>query len=171
MFQNIKQPYVKKILTTFRVAPIPDLHTKANEGSEALVMAELNYGHYMVGNWVTAQNVENYRLMTEFIYFEYDTGYATKTWPMLDRFDYLTMWIRDACLYQYVELNEVYNYMDYWVETSIAHSRDHPPNELKPFVVEDITGGLIILGIGYLIAIVVYVLEIIVRFARKTTED
>lgn len=105
--------------------------------------------------------------MTEFIYFEYDTGYATKTWPMLDRFDYLTMWIRDACLYQYVELNEVYNYMDYWVETSIAHSRDHPPNELKPFVVEDITGGLIILGIGYLIAVVVFVLEIIIRFGRQ----
>lgn len=50
MFQLIQQPYVKKILTTFRVAPILDLHTKANEGSEALVMAELNYGHYMVGS-------------------------------------------------------------------------------------------------------------------------
>lgn len=157
------------MLTTFRVPPIEDIPIIADEGKEAIIMALLNYGHSMVGTWFDAKNIENYRLMTELLYFEYDTGYATKTWPLLDRFDRLAMWIRDACLFQYVELVDVYRYMNYWVQTSIAHSKDRPQNLLRIMNVEEISGGLMILGIGLVLAIAVFALELGIVGFRKTS--
>ncbi|XP_021707655.1 uncharacterized protein LOC5563600 isoform X2 [Aedes aegypti] len=164
-----ENPNVQKVLTTFRVPPIEDIPIIADEGKEAIIMALLNYGHSMVGTWFDAKNIENYRLMTELLYFEYDTGYATKTWPLLDRFDRLAMWIRDACLFQYVELVDVYRYMNYWVQTSIAHSKDRPQNLLRIMNVEEISGGLMILGIGLVLAIAVFALELGIVGFRKTS--
>ncbi|XP_062557000.1 uncharacterized protein LOC134221842 [Armigeres subalbatus] len=163
-----ENPNVQKVLTTFHVPPIERIPLIANQGKEAIIMALLNYGHSMVGTWFNKKNIENYRLMTELLYFEYDTGYATKTWPLLDRFDRLAMWIRDACLFQYVELVDVYRYMDYWVQTSIAHSKDRPQNLLRIMNVDEISGGLLILGIGYSVAIAVLVLEFGITCFRKT---
>ncbi|XP_055642418.1 uncharacterized protein LOC129779153 [Toxorhynchites rutilus septentrionalis] len=164
-----ENPYVQKILTTFRVPPIESLRAIANEGTEALIMAVLHYGHYMVGTWFTGENIENYRLMTEYVYFEYDTGYATKTWPLLDKFDYLAMWIRDASLYQYVEIVEVYRYMNYRVQISIEHSRDRQQSELLPLAVGDIGGGLVMLAFGYLVASVTFVVELITKSLERKT--
>ncbi|XP_055546300.1 uncharacterized protein LOC129730765 [Wyeomyia smithii] len=154
-------PYVQKILTTFRVTPIDELKHIADEGEEALVVAVLNFGHFMVGPWFTAENIENYRLMSELIYFEYDTAYATKTWPMLERFNYLIGWIRDACLCRFVESEDVFRYMNYRVQISIEHSRDKPHNVLKPFGVDSIEGGLLMLGCGYLAAMAALVFELL----------
>ncbi|XP_053691084.1 uncharacterized protein LOC128739613 [Sabethes cyaneus] len=163
-------PYVQKILSTFKVTPIDELKRIADEGDEALVFAVLNFGHFMVGPWFTAENIENYRLMSELIYFEYDTAYASKTWPLLDRFDYLTGWIRDACLCRYVELVDVYHYMNYRVQISIEHSRDKPHNVLKPFGVDSIEGGLLMLGCGYLAALAALIFEIFTRKLEKQRE-
>ncbi|XP_029731036.2 uncharacterized protein LOC109415502 isoform X2 [Aedes albopictus] len=163
-----ENPNVQKVLTTFRVPPIEDIPAIADHGEEAIIMALLNYGHSMVGTWFDKKNIENFRLMTELLYFEYDTGYATKTWPLLDRFDWLAMWIRDACLFQYVELVDVYRYMNYWVQTSIAHSKDRPQNLLRIMNVEEISGGLLLLGIGLTLAIAVFVVEVGVAVFRKT---
>lgn len=155
------QPYVQRILTNFRVPPITALRTIADEGIEAIIMAVLHHGRYMVGTWFTGENIENYRLMTEYIYFEYDTGYATKTWPLLDKFDYLSMWIRDASLFQYVEMVEVNHYMNPRVQNSIQHSRDRQQSDLMPLAVDDIGGGLVILACGYLVAMIALVFELI----------
>lgn len=164
-----QQPNVQKVLTTFQVPPIEDFPDIADQGEQAIIMALLNYGHSMVGTWFDGKNIENYRLMTELLYFEYDTGYATKTWPLLDRFDELAMWIRDACLFQYIELVDVYRYMNFWVQTSIAHSKDRPQNVLRIMNVEEISGGLMILGIGYLVTVVVFLLELgFEAFKRRT---
>ncbi|XP_058448778.1 uncharacterized protein LOC131428753 [Malaya genurostris] len=166
MLKGSENPYIQQVLRTFNVAPIPALHRIADEGKQSFVMATLHNGHSMVGTWLTANNIENYRLMTEFLYYEYDTGYATKTWPLLDNFDYLAMWIRDACLFRYVELQEVYHYMDYRVQISIEHSRDKQKTVLKPFGVSEISGGLLILGFGYAIASVLFICEVTAKFFK-----
>ncbi|XP_055545677.1 uncharacterized protein LOC129730396 [Wyeomyia smithii] len=167
LLKGSENPYILKLLQTFNVAPIPNLHAIADIGKEPLVMASLHNGHSMVGPWFTADNIENYRRLTEFLYYEYDTGYATKTWPLLDNFDYLSMWIRDACLFQYVELMEVFRYMDYRVQISIEHSRDKQKNELKPFGVEEVAGGLLILGFGYSVAAGIFIFELFTKAVER----
>ncbi|XP_053691085.1 uncharacterized protein LOC128739616 [Sabethes cyaneus] len=167
LLRGSENPYILKLLQRFHVAPIPNLHATADTGKEPLVMASLHNGHSMIGPWFTADNIENYRRMTEFLYYEYDTGYATKTWPLLDNFDYLAMWIRDACLFQYVELMEVFRYMDYRVQISIEHSRDKQKNELKPFGVDEVAGGLLILGFGYSVAVGIFIFEFITKAIER----
>ncbi|XP_058817467.1 uncharacterized protein LOC131680773 [Topomyia yanbarensis] len=162
-----ENPYIQKILSKFRATPIEALESIANIGEQAMVLAVLNYGHYMVGTWFTAENIENYRLMSENVYFEYDTAYTSKTWPMMDKFNYIAGLIRDACLYQYVELVDVYRYMNYRVQVSIEHSRDKPHNVLKPFGVDSIEGGLLLLGFGYLTAAAALVYELVSRDLKR----
>lgn len=149
------------------MAPIPDLETIANRGLEPIVMAKLHFGHSMVGEWFTAENIENYRLMTDFLYYEYDTGYATKTWPLLGQFDHLSMWYRDGCLSRFVEQLDVFRYMNQRVQISIEHSRDRPPNKLKVMEVDEIEGGLLMLGIGYAAAILAFVGELVLDAAKR----
>lgn len=158
---------MKMILSAFHVAPIPALKTLADEGNEPLCMAALHNGNFMVGSWFTAENIENYRMMSEYLYFEYDTAYATKTWPLLPNFDDLTGWMRDVCLFQYVELVDVFRYMDYRVQISIKHSRDRQKSELKPFKVGDIESGLIIIGVGYFMAFVSFIFEFIFKYFER----
>ncbi|EAT48966.1 AAEL000027-PA [Aedes aegypti] len=162
-----ENPHIKQILTKFHVAPIPDLETIANRGLEPIVMAKLHFGHSMVGEWFTAENIENYRLMTDFLYYEYDTGYATKTWPLLGQFDHLSMWYRDGCLSRFVEQLDVFRYMNQRVQISIEHSRDRPPNKLKVMEVDEIEGGLLMLGIGYAAAILAFVGELVLDAAKR----
>ncbi|XP_062557001.1 uncharacterized protein LOC134221843 [Armigeres subalbatus] len=162
-----ENPHIKQLLTKFNVAPIPKLEVIADLGVEPIVMAKLHFGHSMVGEWFTAENIENYRLMSDFLYYEYDTGYATKTWPLLGRFDHLSMWYRDGCLSRFVEQMDVFRYMNRRVQTSIEHSRDRQPNKLKVMEVDEIEGGLLMLGIGYAVAIVAFVGELIVYAAEK----
>ncbi|XP_065072674.1 uncharacterized protein LOC135697028 [Ochlerotatus camptorhynchus] len=162
-----ENPHIKQILTKFNVAPIPALKTIANLGVEPIVMAKLHFGHSMVGEWFTAENIENYRLMSDFLYYEYDTGYATKTWPLLGEFDHLSMWYRDGCLSRFVEQMDVFRYMNQPVQISIEHSRDRPPNKLKEMEVDEIEGGLLLLGIGYGAALVAFVVEMLVKAAKR----
>ncbi|XP_055543534.1 uncharacterized protein LOC129729078 [Wyeomyia smithii] len=145
--------HIESILNTYRTDSSASLQELANQGDVGFVLGVLNYGHFMVGSWLTAENSEQYRLMSELLYYEYDTGYATKTWPLLGNFNDLAMWIREACLYRYVELIEVYKYMNYRVQSSIEHSRDKQQYSLKPLAVEEISGGLMLFCCGSLIAI------------------
>ncbi|XP_055604897.1 uncharacterized protein LOC129753122 [Uranotaenia lowii] len=173
MIETSENPYIKMLLKTFRVIPRPSLKLLADVGEEPIVMAPMLNGHYMVGDWLTSENIENYRAMSELLYYEYDTGYATKTWPLLDSFDYIMMWIRDACLFRYVEQTDVFRYMNIRVQISIQHSRDKQPNKMEAMEVEEIAGGLLMLGLGSVTSFVVFILECIfkrlqrIRYAKK----
>ncbi|XP_021707103.1 uncharacterized protein LOC5563601 isoform X2 [Aedes aegypti] len=150
----------KIILSNFHVPPAGQLAALINKGQEATMIAVLQNGHSMVGSWINAWNVELYRIMSEPLYFEFEAGYATKTWPLLDRFSYFSSWIRDACLFKYIELIEVDRYMDHSVQVSIEHSRDRPHSQLKNMKVEEISGALLILGIGAVVSAMVFCLEV-----------
>ncbi|KXJ80589.1 hypothetical protein RP20_CCG024313 [Aedes albopictus] len=150
----------KIILSNFHVVPAEQLSALMNKGHEATMIAVLENGHSMVGRWINAHNVEQYRILSEPLYYEFEAGYATKTWPLLDRFSYYTSWIRDACLFQYVELIEVNRYMDFWVQLSIEHSKDRPHSQLKTMKVEEISGALMVLGVGLVISVFVFLVEI-----------
>lgn len=150
----------KIILSNFHVPPAGQLAALINKGQEATMIAVLQNGHSMVGSWINAWNVELYRIMSEPLYFEFEAGYATKTWPLLDRFSYFSSWIRDACLFKYIELIEVDRYMDHSVQVSIEHSRHRPHSQLKNMKVEEISGALLILGIGAVVSAMVFCLEV-----------
>ncbi|XP_062556996.1 uncharacterized protein LOC134221839 [Armigeres subalbatus] len=153
-------PNDQKLLAHFQVVTPERMSEIVNNGWEAIMIAFLENGHSMVGEAINAQNIRQYRLMKEALYYEYEVAYATKTWPLLDKFEHLTMWIRDACLFQYLEQITVNRYMDYWVQIAIEHSRETPHVQLKTMAVEEISGALMILGVGFMISISVFLLEI-----------
>ncbi|XP_062556998.1 uncharacterized protein LOC134221840, partial [Armigeres subalbatus] len=156
-----ENPQDKILLENFEVIPIEQLTDVINQGRKATMIAVLENGHAMVGSWINAHNVELYRIMKESLYVEFEAGYATKTWPWLDRFNYLSSWIRDAHLSKYIELVEVYRHMDHRVQISIEHSRDRPPSKLKNMNVSEISGAFMLLGIGCATGLVVFLLEIV----------
>ncbi|XP_021712743.1 uncharacterized protein LOC5563604 [Aedes aegypti] len=151
----------KTILKNFHVPTIERFTDITDGGQEATMVGLLENGHIMVGNWINARNVELYRIMSEPLYFEYEAGYATKTWPLLDHFNYLAAQIRDACLLRYIELLEVDRYMDHFVQVSIEHSWDRPHSALKDMNVEEISGALMLLGMGCAVSLVIFILELV----------
>nr|XP_029735263.1 uncharacterized protein LOC115270163 [Aedes albopictus] len=142
-------PRDQKLVAQFRAVSPEHMAEIVDNGREAILIALLESGHTMVADAINAQNIKHYRIMSEQLYYEYEVAYATKTWPLLDRIDQLSMWARDACLFQYLEQVMVARYMNYWVQVAIEHSRERPHVvKLKKMAVEEISGALMVLGVG-----------------------
>ncbi|XP_021710061.1 uncharacterized protein LOC110679524 [Aedes aegypti] len=140
----------------------------ADNGREAIMIALLEDGHSMVNNAINAQNIKHYRIMSEQLYFEYEIAYTTKTWPLLDRIDSMSLRARDACLFRHMEQVMVDRYMDYWVQVSIEHSRERPHVQLQKMVLEEISGALMILGVGQTAAAVAFILENVLYYGMRS---
>ncbi|KXJ71045.1 hypothetical protein RP20_CCG021623 [Aedes albopictus] len=160
-------PKDQKLMEQFRVTTPEHMTEIVNNGDEAILIVLLESGHTMVSDAFSTQNIKHYRIMSEQLYFEYEIAYATKTWPLLDRIDQLSMWARDACLFQYLEQIMVDRYMNYWVQVAIEHSREMPHVQLKNMVVEEISGALMILVVGLTGSTLAFLLENVVCYSFR----
>lgn len=63
----------------------------------------LPYGHYAVGEYITDGVIGNFEIMLEDIYWEACVAMATKTWPLMNELDELTLLIFQSGIQRYWE--------------------------------------------------------------------
>ncbi|EAT48972.1 AAEL000047-PA [Aedes aegypti] len=163
-----QNPVVQKVVSNFRVHTGPELLSLANQGQVVFGVGKLNYGHYMIGSFITAQNVHLYRLMTGDLYFEYEISMTTKTWPLKDRLSDLILWIVASGMRAYQEPVVAKRYMDYEVQIKIFHSQDKEKVPPRAMVIEDLLLAYMVLGAGLSLGMVAFVVECLLHRYMKT---
>ncbi|XP_055633894.1 uncharacterized protein LOC129774211 [Toxorhynchites rutilus septentrionalis] len=154
-----ENPTIIKLISKFRAESPPMLRELADQGNVAFAIARSNNGNLMIGEWITAENIHKYQVMKEDLFYNYDIFMATKTWPLMEQVNMLAMRTVEANIRQYQELNVIYKYGDYYVQTVVANSRLREPNAHRPLNVTDILVGFFALGARALLAIIAFVME------------
>ncbi|KXJ80591.1 hypothetical protein RP20_CCG024315 [Aedes albopictus] len=155
-----KNPTIMKLVSLFKVYPIPKLHQIADQGGSAFAMGRLSNGHLMLGDWINAGNIHRYQLMRDDLYYEHEIAMATKTWPLIEKFNELLHQTASGLLLRPQELRIMYQHNDYYVQTVGLNSHVRAAYEPRALALEDVFGGLIVLGFGLLCAGVAFVTEV-----------
>ncbi|XP_021705691.1 uncharacterized protein LOC110677943 isoform X2 [Aedes aegypti] len=163
-------PTEVSLCSNFKVDVPPMLAQIADQGNSAFALARLHNGHLMLGDWINAGNIHKYQLMQNDLYYEHEVAMATKTWPLMERFNELLGQASDASLLLLQEYQNIFQYNDYYVQMVALNSHVRQPNEPKPLAMEDVMGGFIILGSGLLCASVNFMIEVWILCPRKTKQ-
>lgn len=139
----------------------------ADQGEVGFAVSKLNYGHFMIGTFITLKNVMQYRMMSEDLYFEYEVSMTTKTWPLKDMLSDLILRIVASGVRAYQEAVVAKRYMDYGVQIKIFHSQDQEGSLPHPMRCEDLLAAFMVLGAGILLSVVAFLGEILrVRYEK-----
>lgn len=162
-------PTIMKLVSNFRVYSPSDLRRIADAGGSAFAMGRLHNGHLMLGDWITADNIHKYRLMREPLYYEHEIAMGTKTWPLMEAFNEIIGQMGSGLLLRVQELRIMYQYNDYYIQTVALNSHEHTVEGPNALGLEDILGGVFVLGFGVLCAGVTLILELL--HARKSSPN
>ncbi|EDS44679.1 conserved hypothetical protein [Culex quinquefasciatus] len=157
--RKTSNPYLMQVATNYRIHPIPELNVLADQGKVGFAVSKMNYGHFMIGDFITAKNVMLYRMMTEDLYFDWEVSKVTKTWPLKDLLSDMILRFNDGGLREFQEPVQAKRHMDYGVQIKIFHSQDR--EEVPPHAMgcEDLMAPFIVLGAGVVVALVTFVGE------------
>ncbi|KAL9697629.1 hypothetical protein quinque_001070 [Culex quinquefasciatus] len=156
-----QNPYLMKVAENFRIHSIPEMNELADQGEVGFAVSKLNYGHFMIGTFITLKNVMQYRMMSEDLYFEYEVSMTTKTWPLKDMLSDLILRIVASGVRAYQEAVVAKRYMDYGVQIKIFHSQDQEGSLPHPMRCEDLLAAFMVLGAGILLSVVAFLGEIL----------
>ncbi|XP_049286717.1 probable glutamate receptor [Anopheles funestus] len=159
--QLATQPTIVRLLENFVTYPKDVLHAKAKHRDLAYSIERLPYGHYAVGDYITDDVSHNYEIMLEDIYWENCVAMATKTWPLMNELDELTLVIFQSGIQRYWEAKVVTKFADNKVQHDISISRhfDNPgPIALQP---SHLVGAFFLLGVGLSLGLVCFLLELL----------
>ncbi|XP_053667658.1 probable glutamate receptor [Anopheles marshallii] len=159
--QLATQPTIVKLLNNFVTSPKDVLHEKAKHRNLAYSIERLPYGHYAIGDYITDDVSNSYEIMLEDIYWENCVAMATKTWPLMNELDELTLVIFQSGIQRYWELKVVTKFADNKVQHAISTSRhfDNPgPIPLQP---SHLLGAFFLLAIGLGLGLVCFLLELL----------
>uniref|UniRef100_A0A182MC87 Ionotropic glutamate receptor C-terminal domain-containing protein n=1 Tax=Anopheles culicifacies TaxID=139723 RepID=A0A182MC87_9DIPT len=159
--QLATQPTIVKLLDNFVTYPKDVLHVQAKHRNLAYSIERLPYGHYAVGDYITDDVSHNYEIMLEDIYWENCVAMATKTWPLMNELDELTLVIFQSGIQRYWELEVVTKFADNKVQHAISTSRhfENPgPIALQP---SHLLGAFFLLAIGLGLGLVCLLLELL----------
>ncbi|KAL1378321.1 hypothetical protein pipiens_004018 [Culex pipiens pipiens] len=154
--RKTSNPYLMKVATNYRIHPIPELNVLADQGKVGFAVSKMNYGHFMIGDFITAKNVMLYRMMSEDLYFDWEVSKVTKTWPLKDLLSDMILRFSDGGLREFQEPVQAKRHMDYGVQIRIFHSQDReevPPHAMS---CEDLLAPFIVLGAGVVVALVAF---------------
>ncbi|KAI9583235.1 hypothetical protein GQX74_012452 [Glossina fuscipes] len=129
-------------------------------------LERLPFGHYAIGDYLSSKSIENLRIMKEDLYFQYTVAFTKRLWPMLDRFDQLIYNWHSAGLDIYWELRIVANTMDLKKQKQIESMMYSNIDDMGPIKLSmsNFAGILLIWVLGIAIAIMVFLLELIMKF-------
>ncbi|XP_052902796.1 probable glutamate receptor [Anopheles moucheti] len=159
--QLATQPTIVKLLNNFVTNPKDVLHEEAKHRNLAYSIERLPYGHYAIGDYITDEVSNNYEIMLEDIYWENCVAMATKTWPLMNELDELTLVIFQSGIQRYWELKVVTKFADNKVQHAISTSRhfDNPgPIPLQP---SHLLGAFFLLAVGLGSGLVCILLELL----------
>uniref|UniRef100_A0A182JNI1 Ionotropic glutamate receptor C-terminal domain-containing protein n=1 Tax=Anopheles christyi TaxID=43041 RepID=A0A182JNI1_9DIPT len=159
--QLATQPTIVKLLENFVTYPKDVLHEHAKHRNLAYSIERLPYGHYAVGEYITDEVSGNFEIMLEDIYWENCVAMATKTWPLMDELDELTLLIFQSGIQRYWELEVVTKFADNKVQHAISTSRhfDNPgPIPLQP---SHLLGAYFLLAFGLGLGTVCFLVELL----------
>ncbi|XP_055633896.1 uncharacterized protein LOC129774213 [Toxorhynchites rutilus septentrionalis] len=154
-----ENPKVKTLISNFQAQPPSVLREMADRGNVAFVMGRLEHGHLMLGEWITAENIQKYQLMKEDLYYVYTVSMATKTWPLMGQFNKLTLRKAEVRLRHYQELEIIYKCSDYYVQTAAINSRLRESYKPRTLELIDLLGGFITLLFGVLASLIAFMIE------------
>ncbi|XP_055633895.1 uncharacterized protein LOC129774212 [Toxorhynchites rutilus septentrionalis] len=155
-----ENPTIKILVSMFRGKPPSVLRELADQGDVAFAIGRLNDDHLMIGDWITAENVHNYQLMKEELYYDTEIAMATKTWPLMERFNLLIMRTAEAGVCHYQGLKVLDENNGYYIQIAASNSRLTKSNAPRARNLNDLLGGFFPLGVGLAVASIVFVIEI-----------
>uniref|UniRef100_A0AAG5CT27 Ionotropic glutamate receptor C-terminal domain-containing protein n=1 Tax=Anopheles atroparvus TaxID=41427 RepID=A0AAG5CT27_ANOAO len=159
--QLATQPTIVKLLRSFITAPKEVLHKNAVERNMAYSIERLPYGHYAIGEYITDAVSGNFEIMLEDIYWENCVAMATKTWPLMDELDELTLVIFQSGIQRFWENKVVSKFADNKVQHAIATSRhfgNPGPIALQP---SHLLGAFFLLASGLGLGLVCFACELL----------
>lgn len=155
------------LLNSFRTFNKEYLETRADAQDLSFSVERLPYGHYAIGEYINTDNVNNYQLMLDDIYYEMCVAMSMKTWPYMNQLNDLILQISESGIQKYVEYEVVLHNSDMNIQEAVRFSRlkENPgPIKLTP---SHIIGACILLGFGVGLSIVVFIIEVIYHRYRK----
>uniref|UniRef100_A0A182P639 Ionotropic glutamate receptor C-terminal domain-containing protein n=1 Tax=Anopheles epiroticus TaxID=199890 RepID=A0A182P639_9DIPT len=159
--QLATQPTIVKLLENFVTYPKDVLHRHAQQRDLAYSIERLPYGHYAVGDYITDGVSSNFEIMLEDIYWENCVAMATKTWPLMDELDELTLVIFQSGIQRYWELEVVTKFADNKVQHAISTSRHFGNPGPIPLQPSHLLGAFFLLAVGLGLALVCLLLELL----------
>nr|XP_040223908.2 probable glutamate receptor [Anopheles coluzzii] len=159
--QLATQPTIVKLLESFVTYPKDVLHEHAKQRNLAYSIERLPYGHYAVGDYITDVVSSNFEIMLEDIYWENCVAMATKTWPLMDELDELTLRIFQSGIQRYWELEVVTKFADNKVQHAISTSRHFGNPGPIPLQPSHLVGAFFLLAVGLGLGTVCLLLELL----------
>ncbi|XP_058823632.1 uncharacterized protein LOC131684626 [Topomyia yanbarensis] len=159
--------YLRKIRDNFEVHNFLEMKTLADEGRVAIGVSRLNYGHYLIGDFITEENIMLYRLMQGDLYHDYEVSMTTKTWPFREQLSDLILRIVESGIRSYQEPIVAQQTMNFRVQTKIYHSRDREQTPPTPMGCGDLLGAFMLLGGGIVCGMLAFLGEVLGKYWRQ----
>lgn len=115
-------------------------------------------GALAFNDYIDTEISQKMMVMKEGVYPEYALMAARKTWPYMYLLDDLILRHQQSGIGKYIELTTSMRTTDYKIQNNLR-SQASNEDEVIPLKIAHIEGPLYLLGFGYMVALVAFILE------------
>nr|AMM70647.1 ionotropic receptor 41a [Heliconius melpomene rosina] len=157
-----QEPLLKKLVKLFRTYPSEDLKRRSFNRSMAFSIEKLPGGTFAIGEYITKEATFDLTIMLEEYYFEQCIVMMRKNSFYTHKLSKLIGRLHESGLLLAWETQIALQYLDYKVQLAVKLSRSKKDVEnIEPLALRHVEGIFIIYGVGVVISIISFVIEII----------
>ncbi|CAH2236110.1 jg15106 [Pararge aegeria aegeria] len=165
-----QEPLIKQLLSCFRTYPAEELMQKSFEKSMAFSIEKLPAGYFAIGEYITKEASLDYTIMLDKFYYEQCVVMMRKSSPYTDKINVLIGRLHESGLMLSWETQVALRYLDFKVQLEVKLSRSKRDVEnVEPLGFTHVLGIFCLYGLGVIMSVIVFILEIIVHRKYKKT--
>uniref|UniRef100_A0A336MLL3 CSON003528 protein n=1 Tax=Culicoides sonorensis TaxID=179676 RepID=A0A336MLL3_CULSO len=164
-----QDPFLRKYIDNFIVVPLTEIKNQDHKTSIFLTELTQNRAVCNLDNMMDHISAQNYMVAKEELTGQYTTVIAHKTWPFMEYMNRIIYAVTESGIREYWEFKVINNVMDYSIQRIVDENNRFMDknNGPVPISVDHIIGALIALGVGYVVSILAFILEIISFYLKK----
>ncbi|XP_052871487.1 uncharacterized protein LOC128277080, partial [Anopheles cruzii] len=154
-------PYLKKVVSAFRVASPAETKLHAQEAKTGFIIEQTQHGNFAPNDFLDRETSTFYQKLLDDVYFQNCAALSTKTNPLRASLnDYILRVQQSGILYHWGTMTAI-RYLPTEVFRNIANARQHlHDGDAAPLEIGHFLGAFFILGYGLLFAGLVFLVEL-----------
>ncbi|XP_058064642.1 glutamate receptor ionotropic, delta-1-like [Anopheles bellator] len=169
---NATEPYLKKIVSSYRVASPPETKLHAQAAKTGFIIEQTQNGNFAPNDFLDRRTSTFYQKLLDDVYFQNCAALSTKTNPLRASLnDYILRVQQSGILYHWGTMTAI-RYLPTEVFRNIANARQHlHDGDAAPLEIGHFLGAFFILGYGLLFAGLVFFFELCgTKMAKRLKE-
>ncbi|KPI97856.1 Glutamate receptor delta-2 subunit [Papilio xuthus] len=159
-----QETQIKQLVNQFKTYSFEELERKSYSRSMAFSIEKLPAGYYAIGEYITEKAVLDFTIMLEDFYYEQCVVMLRKSSAYTNKMNEMIGRLHESGLLLAWETQVALQHLNYQVQLEVKLSRSKKDVEkIEPLALRHVLGVFILYGLGIIISIVIFILEIIIN--------